>query len=112
MKALVFKDPDPRNTLTKVIDLKENEYPVHKSMVWMDDAPEGCELGWIVVDGAITAPPAEPALPYNVERRRSYPFIGDQLDDLFHKGAFSDEMVATLQAVKTKWPKDNSGPVE
>jgi len=36
---------------------------------------------------------------------REYPPIGDQLDDLFKKGAFSDEMAATLQAVKDTHPK-------
>lgn len=34
-----------------------------------------------------------------------YPSIGDQLDDLFHKGAFSAEMTAKLQAVKDQYPK-------
>ena len=36
---------------------------------------------------------------------RQYPPIGDQLDDLFRQGAFSPEMAATLQAVKTAHPK-------
>jgi len=35
-----------------------------------------------------------------------YPPIGDQLDDLFKAGAFSDEMTATIQAVKDKYPKE------
>jgi len=38
-------------------------------------------------------------------RISSYPYMGDQLDDLFHQGAFSDEMAAKLQAVKDKYPK-------
>ena len=38
-------------------------------------------------------------------RDRIYPPIGDQLDDLFRQGAFSPEMAATLQAVKTAHPK-------
>ena len=38
-------------------------------------------------------------------RDRVYPPIGDQLDDLFRQGAFSPEMAATLQAVKTAHPK-------
>ena len=36
---------------------------------------------------------------------RHYPPIGDQLDDLFRQGAFSPEMAAALQAVKTAHPK-------
>ena len=39
---------------------------------------------------------------------RQYPPIGDQLDDLFRQGAFSPEMAATLQSVKTAHPKGTS----
>jgi hypothetical protein len=43
---------------------------------------------------------------YAEMRRRAYPDIGDQLDDLYHKGAFSDEMTAKLKAVKDTNPKE------
>ena len=43
--------------------------------------------------------------PYDEIRRRTYPDIGDQLDDLYRKGAFSDEMAAKLKAVKDANPK-------
>jgi len=43
--------------------------------------------------------------PYDELRRRTYPTIGDQLDDLYRKGAFSDTMAATLKAVKDANPK-------
>mgnify|MGYP001252057963 CR=1 FL=1 len=39
------------------------------------------------------------------KRRVEYPDIGDQLDDLYKKGAFSDEMAAKIKAVKDKYPK-------
>ena len=42
---------------------------------------------------------------YKHERQPEYPSIGDQLDDLFHAGAFSPEMTAKIQAVKDKYPK-------
>ena len=42
---------------------------------------------------------------YQNERRNVYPDIGDQLDDLFHAGAFSDDMAAKIQAVKDAHPK-------
>tara|TARA_Y100001956_G_C4116912_1_gene185351 strand:- start:920 stop:1207 length:288 start_codon:yes stop_codon:yes gene_type:complete len=42
---------------------------------------------------------------YRTNRSFEYPPLGDQLDDLFHKGVFSDEMTAKIQAVKTKYPK-------
>ena len=42
---------------------------------------------------------------YKDDRRRAYPEIGDQLDDLYKKGAFSDEMSAVLAKVKADNPK-------
>ena len=45
------------------------------------------------------------ALQYARDRGGKYPAIGDQLDDLYHKGAFSDEMASKLKAVKDANPK-------
>jgi hypothetical protein len=42
---------------------------------------------------------------YARKRAVLYPDIGDQLDDLYHKGAFSDEMAAKLKKVKDDNPK-------
>ena len=42
---------------------------------------------------------------YKELRRPEYPDIGDQLDDLYHKGAFSDEMAVKIKAVKDAHPK-------
>ena len=42
---------------------------------------------------------------YRSKRKEEYPDIGDQLDDLYKKGAFSDEMTAKIKAVKDKYPK-------
>ena len=42
---------------------------------------------------------------YSRKRAVLYPDIGDQLDDLYHKGAFSDEMAAKLKKVKDDNPK-------
>lgn len=42
---------------------------------------------------------------YVTKRLREYPSIGDQLDDLFKAGVFSEEMLAKIQAVKNKYPK-------
>ena len=53
------------------------------------------------------------ALEYVRERVSAYPSTGDQWDMQYH-----DEVNGTttwkdaVEAVKTKWPKDNSGPVE
>ncbi len=45
------------------------------------------------------------AQAYARERRSSYPDIRDQLDDLYHKGAFSTEMAAKIKKVKDDNPK-------
>ena len=42
---------------------------------------------------------------YKREREVAYPDSGDQLDDLYKKGAFSDEMSAVLAKVKNDNPK-------
>ena len=42
---------------------------------------------------------------YARNRQPLYPAIGDQLDDLYHKGAFSAEMIAKLKKVKDDNPK-------
>jgi hypothetical protein len=45
------------------------------------------------------------AKAYQRNRQPEYPDIGDQLDDLYKAGAFSDDMTAKIQAVKDKYPK-------
>ena len=43
---------------------------------------------------------------YQRDRKADYPDIGDQLDDLYHAGVFSDGMAAKIKAVKDKYPKE------
>ena len=43
-------------------------------------------------------------LSYGQKRITEYPPIGDQLDALFHAGAFPADMAAKIQAVKEKYP--------
>ena len=45
------------------------------------------------------------AQEYARNRASEYPAIGDQLDDLYHAGAFSAEMIAKLKKVKDDNPK-------
>jgi len=45
------------------------------------------------------------AKPYRDQRAISYPPVGDQLDALFHAGAFTAEMTVTIQDVKDLYPK-------
>ena len=42
---------------------------------------------------------------YARKRKEEYPDIGDQLDDLYHAGAFSVDMAAKLEKVKDDNPK-------
>lgn len=44
-------------------------------------------------------------LKYRHDRAPEYPSIGDQLDDLFKQGAFSSDMAAKIQKVKSDNPK-------
>ena len=58
------------------------------------------------IDAEIIRQEAEyDAQAYARARQPLYPAIGDQLDDLYHKGAFSAEMTATLKKVKYDNPK-------
>lgn len=50
--------------------------------------------------------PVQEEPTYDLKRLNEYPPIGDQLDDLFHAGLFSEEMAAKIQAVKDKYPKE------
>lgn len=45
------------------------------------------------------------ATAYIAKRIAEYPPIGDQLDALWKGGDTAAEMLATVQAVKTKYPK-------
>jgi len=47
----------------------------------------------------------EVAMRYIAARKTAYPSIGDQLDALFHAGAFPAEMAAQIQSVKDANPK-------
>jgi len=44
-------------------------------------------------------------IKYKDDRRAEYPVVGDQLDDLYRKGAFSNDMAAQIKAIKDKHPK-------
>ncbi len=45
------------------------------------------------------------AKEYQRQRAKEYPPIGDQLDALWKGGAAAEEMLATVMAVKAKYPK-------
>ena len=72
---------------------------------WVAGVIDGQDEAALEAKIAIIAASRSPH-PYDEIRRRTYPDIGDQLDDLYHKGTFSDEMAAKLQAVKDANPKE------
>ena len=48
---------------------------------------------------------AEAAVAYRAQRAAEYPTIGDQLDAMWKGGDAAAEMLAQVQAVKSKYPK-------
>ena len=53
------------------------------------------------------------AQEYARNRQPEYPDTGDQMDMIYKDNKNGTTTHATaVEAVKTKWPKDNSGPVE
>ena len=96
MKALILDN--------QVVDVSQTEFPVAPDMSWIE-APDNCTLGWTLVGGVLTAPPEPKPKTYDILREKAYPKIGDQLDDLYHAGVFSADMIAKLKKVKSDNPK-------
>jgi hypothetical protein len=71
-----------------------------------DGSPEWVRAAeWLAIPGNVIQDRLWNPNAHRNMRRDVYPDIGDQLDDLFHAGAFSEEMGAKLQAVKDQYPK-------
>ena len=72
----------------------------YESLVWYDteqEKPTEDEFNQAISD--------DNAKQYARTRAPLYPAIGDQLDDLYKQGAFSDEMAAKIKKVKDDNPK-------
>jgi hypothetical protein len=69
-------------------------------LIWHDDVVPCPDAGTIAAERERLA-----VANYRRQRAAAYPPIGDQLDDLFHSGAFSPEMTARLQSIKDQYPK-------
>jgi hypothetical protein len=64
------------------------------------------EAEWDAMEAASAAKKAELAITqYRRDRAAEYPPIGDQLDALWKGGDAAAQMLAQVQAVKTKYPK-------
>ena len=99
MKALILDN--------NVVDVAETEFPVAPAMSWIDDAPEGCNVGWTVVNGVLTAPPAPREKTYAEKRRKEYnAILGEYLDGVVKDNqAQIDKYIEDCKAIKAKYPK-------
>ena len=80
-------------------------FPVHSDLKWVDVADDTVENKDTYIDGKVVKY-SDPDLGYKMNRVQDYPYVGEQLDDLYKKGAFSDDMTAKIKAVKDKYPKE------
>ena len=74
MKALIFDG--------KVVQVEENEFPVHKSLIWLDCASD-VKPGWLYDNNVFSASSAV-VWTWEEQRRSAYGSIGDQLDQQYH----------------------------
>jgi len=93
--------PHFKNTNNELFWLDEGDDPA----VWL---PQCTPITDAEADAIRTqqAQAAEAALTYADKRVREYPPIGDQLDALWKGGDAAAEMLAAVQAVKAKYPKE------
>lgn len=96
MKALIFNN--------QVMQVSDVEFEVHSEWKWVE-CSNNVEQGYTYDGKTFKAPEPAPERTYAELRAKKYPSIGDQLDDLFKAGLFSDEMAAKIQAIKDKYPK-------
>jgi hypothetical protein len=88
--------------------LREAIYKLNPSVVrTIDDTAYDIDGNEVAYDKAAVQAYVE-ANAYKAKRASEYPAIGDQLDALFHAGVFPPEMAALIQAVKDKYPKEQS----
>ncbi len=87
----------------------------NNELFWLDDGDDASV--WLPQCTPITdaeaetiraqqAQAAQAALTYAEKRVAEYPSIGDQLDALWKGGDAAAEMLAAVQAVKAKYPKE------
>jgi len=63
MKALIHNE--------KIIEITENTYPVHESLIWID-LPQGAEVGDGYVNGELIKPQAETTTWADIRATRDY----------------------------------------
>ena len=85
-------------------------YDTYESIEWVSDYTPPSKTDVETAVGVIKS--AWDAQEYARNRASAYPSIGDQLDMIYKDTKNSTTTHAdAVEVVKTKWPKDNSGPV-
>ena len=81
-------------------------YKLYPTVVTIDDTAGAfdAEGNQVVIDESLVNAWVDPDT-YKYNRVKEYPAIGDQLDALWKGGDAAAEMLAKVQAVKTKYPK-------
>ena len=106
-----MRDQAIRNTHATVCSI--NFYNDGSTGAWDEDGKD-VVLDESAISTEIARMEAEAiTLEYARKRRPDYPEISDQMDMIYkdNKNGTTTH-AAAVEAVKTKWPKDNSGPVE
>ena len=82
-------------------------YKLYPQVVSIDDGAGAFDAqgNKVAIDEAAVSVWVDPEA-YKYERAKAYPSIVDQLDTLYHGGY--DAWKATIQAVKDKYPKEQS----
>jgi hypothetical protein len=82
-------------------------YSLYPQVVTIDDGAGAFDAQGqaVYVDPALVAAWVDPNA-YKQQRAAEYPPIGDQLDALWKGGDAAAEMLAKVQAVKAKYPKE------
>ena len=81
-------------------------YELYPTVVSVDDGAGAFDAqgNKVEIDMALVNAWVDPDT-YKYNRVKEYPSIGDQLDALWKGGDAAAEMLAKVQAVKTKYPK-------
>ena len=81
-------------------------YKLYPTVVMIDDGADAFDANGnqVTIDESLVNAWVDPDT-YKYNRVKEYPSIGDQLDALWKGGDAAAEMLAKVQAVKTKYPK-------
>jgi hypothetical protein len=81
-------------------------YKLYPTVVTIDDGAGAFDASGnqVTIDESLVNAWVDPDT-YKYNRVAEYPSIGDQLDALWKGGEAAAEMLAKVQAVKTKYPK-------